>query len=116
MGVHRTCGEPNGIELTIRVLTVFFTAPLQCVSKRKDFEQMQRRKAKRKGLADDHFLRVGRAPPTHAHVAQARAMSEEGRMAYWRKESVPRAVQLHPNGGQFGSARPPARAPHGAYA
>ena len=29
MGVHRTCGGPNEIELTIRVLSGFFTAPLQ---------------------------------------------------------------------------------------
>ncbi|CAK0805487.1 unnamed protein product [Prorocentrum cordatum] len=73
-------------------------AAAACAAKRQEFEQMQRRKAKRKGLPDDHFLEQGRAPPTVADVARVRRMGEAERMAYWRERCGQHCIMHHLNG------------------
>jgi len=59
---------------------------------------MQRRKAKRKGLAEDHFLNLGRAPPTVDAVAQVQAMGTNERMAYWRDNYGQHCIMHHMDG------------------
>jgi hypothetical protein len=73
-------------------------AEAACAAKRKDFEQMQRRKAKRQGLPEDHFLNQGRAPPTTADVAKARAMAETDRMKFWRENFGQHCIMHHMSG------------------
>lgn len=59
---------------------------------------MQRRKAQRKGLNEDHFLEIGRAPPTVADVARVRAMDTTERMAYWRGHYGQHCIMHHMEG------------------
>lgn len=73
-------------------------AAAACAAKRRDFEQMQRRKAKRQGLPEDHFLNQGRAPPTTADVARAREMNETDRMKFWRENFGQHCIMHHMSG------------------
>lgn len=73
-------------------------AAAACAQKRRAFEQMQRRKAIRKGLPEDHFLNVGRAPPTVADVAGVRAMGGNERMVYWREHYGQHCIMHHMDG------------------
>ena len=41
-------------------------------AKRKEYESRMRRKAKREGRAEDHYLQQGLAPPAAHQVAEAR--------------------------------------------
>ena len=44
-----------------------------------------KRKAKREGLAADHYLRIGAAPPTKAEIDGLKALPKEQAMALWKK-------------------------------
>ena len=73
-------------------------ATAACAAKRKDFEQMQRKKAKRQGLPSDHFLEIGLAPPTAADVSKARGMNENERMSFWRASYGQHCIMHHMDG------------------
>ena len=75
--------------------TTAAAAVAACAAKRASFEQMQRKKAKRQGLPEDHFLKQGRTPPTVSVVASVRAMGETARMAFWREHHGQHCIMHH---------------------
>ena len=54
--------------------------------KRDAFVQRMRRKAMREGKPEDHYTKVGLAPPTAADVAAVVALQGSARMQLWREK------------------------------
>lgn len=56
------------------------------VGKRKAYDSRMARKAKREGLAPDHYVKLGRDPPTQADLAAIKLLGEPDRIPAWRAQ------------------------------
>ena len=117
--VHRTCGEPNEIKKGTHPENIIYIPALPRGQVRSTTNKRQKRKhgggdPEATTLRDDARATALRGDPKAATTLR-------GDLKFVKAEPEPdvvyalRAVQFHPNGGQFDTARLPARPPHGAY-
>ena len=79
-------------------------------TRRKEFEDRMKRRARREGKADDEYIRQGLAPPDADAVAELRALQPKERMGWWSARFGQHCLAYHAEGecarsnGTFGCA------------
>jgi len=72
--------------------------------KRETFEQRMKRKAKREGYPEDHYLKKGLTPPCATDIKEVCCLPTEGRIQWWRERFSQHCLAFHTDGCARGRA------------